>query len=191
MTARPPEIEELVRLLNLQPLPVEGGVFKQTYRSEEVINPSALPGRYPSLPRAFGTAIQYLFTADADSFSALHWLPTDEIYHFYLGDPVEMLLLEPEGISRRVLLGQDLLNGQQVQYVVPRSVIQGSHLLPGGRYALVGTTMAPGFEESDYHGCERASLLAAYPDQAELILTLTRPGSPLEMPSSQGTAPYP
>jgi predicted cupin superfamily sugar epimerase len=181
MDIKKPKIEELIARLDLQPLPVEGGLFVQTYCSAESIPAVALPERYPPNERIFGTAILFLLTPDPDSFSALHWLPTDEVYHFYLGDPVEMLQLYPDGSSERILLGQDILSGQRVQYMAPRDVIQGSHLLPGGEFALIGTTMAPGFLESDYHGCEREELIQKYPREADLIRMLTRPGSPLKM----------
>jgi len=165
--------QQLIELLELEPLPVEGGMFRQTYCSEERIPLSALPGRYRA-GKPFATAIYYLLTSDADSFSALHRLPTDEVYHFYLGDPVEMLLLFPDGGGRRVVLGQEILQGQQVQFVVPRGVWQGSRLIAGGRFALLGTTMAPGFDPTDYEGGQREELLARYPEQPELIRALTR-----------------
>lgn len=168
--------KELIEHLGLEPLPVEGGVFRQTYCAEEKIPRTALPNRYRG-DKAFSTAIYYLLTSDPDSFSALHKLPTDEVYHFYLGDPVEMLLLFPEGRSERVVLGPEVLAGQQVQFVVPGSVWQGSRLLPGGRFALLGTTLAPGFDETDYVGGKREELLRRYAEQAELIRALTRVGS--------------
>lgn len=171
---------QLIRHFDLKPLPVEGGYFRQTYRAPETIAVQALPARYRS-DKAFGSAIYYLLTSDPESFSALHTLPTEEIFHFYLGDPVEMLLLYPDGRSERVSLGQDILNGQQVQFVVPRGVWQGSRLIPGGRFALLGTTMAPGFESSDYIGGDRDELIRRYPDRAQLIRELTRPGSALQM----------
>ncbi len=164
---------ELIKHLKLEPLPVEGGLFQQTYISAEKIPHSALPARYRG-DKPFATAIYFLLTSDPDSFSALHRLPTDEIYHFYLGDPVEMLLLFPQGGGQLVVLGQDILGGQQVQFVAPREAWQGSRLIPGGRFALLGTTMAPGFDANDYVGGERAELLARYPDHAQLIRALTR-----------------
>lgn len=175
--------EQLIAHLKLEPLPVEGGYFRQTYRSEETIPRGALPMRYPT-DRTMGTAIYYLLTADPDSFSALHRLPTDEIYHFYLGDPVEMLLLHPEGRGEQIVLGPDVFGGQRVQFVAPRGVWQGSRLIPGGRFALLGTTMAPGFDESDYTGGECEELVRSYPEQAELIRQLTRPGSARRMENS-------
>jgi predicted cupin superfamily sugar epimerase len=107
-------------------------------------------------------------------FSALHSLTTDEVFHFYYGDPVEMLLLDPQGSAERVILGQDLLAGQRVQFVVPRGVWQGSRILPGGEVALMGTTMAPGYEPSDFVLGDRQNLSQAFPEYADLIAKLTR-----------------
>jgi predicted cupin superfamily sugar epimerase len=165
--------EEVIELLDLEPLPIEGGYYRRTYYAAEQLPLSALPERYDS-PHRFGGAIYYLLSDDPDCFSAMHVLLTEEIYHFYLGDPVELLLLYPDGQTDRVTLGSDLLNGQQVQYVVPRGVWQGSHLLPGGRWALLGTTMAPAYEDSDCVFGERESLAAQYPSEADLIRRLTR-----------------
>lgn len=176
-----PSINEIIRLFNLKPLPAEGGLFAQTYVSDEIIPPEGLPIRYGGVSKPFGTAIFYFLTSDPDSFSALHRLPTDEIYHFYLGDPVEMLLLYPDGSSRRVILGQDIMAGQSIQWIVPRGIWQGSRLLPGGEYALLGTTMAPGFTPEDYEEGERNLLLVQYPREVDLILRLTR-----SMSNSQG-----
>jgi predicted cupin superfamily sugar epimerase len=114
--------QEIIGLLNLTPLPEEGGYFFQTYKSPEKIPHYALPQRYQS-DMSMGTAIYVLFT-EAD-FSALHRLNTDEIYHFYLGDPVEMLLLHPDGSGEIFLLGLDLESGMRPQKVVRRNVWQG------------------------------------------------------------------
>ena len=165
--------KELIEHLGLVPLPIEGGLIRQTYVAGDGVSQAYLPGRYGS-DKPFSTAIYYLLTAEPDSLSALHKLPTDEIYHFYLGDPVEMLMLFPDGRSQRVVLGQDILGGQKVQHVVPRDVWQGSRLAPGGRFALMGTTMAPGYTEPDYVGGHADELRAQYPEQAELIGQLTR-----------------
>lgn len=171
--------DDLIQFYHFEPLPVEGGLFRQVYLSPETVPQTALPERYAH-DKPLGTAILYLFTTDPNSFSAMHKLPSDEIYHFYLGDPVELLQLYPDGHSERVILGQDILQGQHVQYVVPREVWMGSHLLPGGQFALMGTTMAPGFTNDDYIGGEREALIKQYPEEAERIITrLTRPGEPL------------
>lgn len=180
MTVRP-NARQIIDLLGLRPLPAEGGMFAQGYCSAESIPPQALPERYPPHPKPFSTAIYYLLTNDPDSFSALHRLPTDEIFHFYLGDPVETLLLFPDGSSQVVILGPDLLSGQKPQLIVPRGVWQGSHLRPGGEYALLGSTMAPGFTEDDYEGGERETLIKHYPHEAERIRRLTRDAGSLSM----------
>jgi uncharacterized protein len=176
-----PTLEALIAHYNLEELPVEGGLFRQTYRSEHILLPDHLPPGY-SQPKPAGTAILFLYTPDADSFSAMHRLPTDEVYHFYLGDPVQLLLLYPQGQTRRVTLGQDVLNGQAIQFTIPAGVWQGARLIPGGEYALLGMTMAPGYTSSDYVGGERESLIAQYPAEAAMIRRLTRPDSPLHMP---------
>jgi predicted cupin superfamily sugar epimerase len=163
--------KELIALLGLRPLPVEGGYFRETYRSADRLPAAALPARYGA-DKSAATAIYYLLTPD--TFSALHRLPTDEVYHFYLGDPVEMLQLWPDGTGRVVTLGQDLKAGQLVQTVVPRGVWQGSRLRPGGAYALLGTTMAPGFEFADYEAGDREELVIQYPVFASRIQGLTR-----------------
>ena len=165
--------EALVRKLGLEILPLEGGRFRQTYQADEAVSVPT-PGQETPLLKPRSTAILYLLSADPDSFSALHRLPTDEIYHFYLGDPVELLLLRQDGESEVVTLGHDILNGQHVQFAVPAGVWQGSRLAPGGEFALMGTTMAPGFVDSDYVPGDRDALLGRFPDRAELIRLLTR-----------------
>jgi len=163
----------LIDALGLAPLPVEGGWFRQTWVADATLSRESLPARY-GRGKPAGTAIYYLLTDDPDSFSALHRLPTAEVYHFYLGDPVEQLLLHPGGRAERVVLGQDLASGQRVQHVAPHGAWQGSHLVRGGRVALLGTTMAPGFDPLDYEPGTRSELVAAYPDAADLIVSLTR-----------------
>lgn len=159
------DVSAIKDLLHLEPLAGEGGWFCQTYCSVETL----LGGSKP-----LSTAIYYLLTDEADSFSALHRLPGDEVYHFYLGDPLEMLLLYPDGGGEVLTLGQDLTAGQLLQLVVPGGVWQGSRVRPGGRFSLVGTTMAPGFTPDDYEGGERGSLRRQYPNHRELIQLLTR-----------------
>jgi uncharacterized protein len=175
--SRKPSLDEILDLFDMQPLPVEGGFFTRTYLANEIIPHDALPDRYPD-EKHFGTAILYLLTADPDCFSAIHRLPTDEIFHFYLGDPVEMLQLFPDGSSCRIVLGSDILTGQRIQHAAPRGVWQGSRLIPGGEYALLGTTMAPGFTDNDYFGGDRDELIMKYPNEAEMIRALTRPEDP-------------
>lgn len=167
-----PTAAEVIAALELEPLPVEGGYFRRTYCSARSADVSAWPGATVSRPA--GTAIYFMLSAEEDCFSEIHALPFDEIFHFYLGDPVDMLMLPPDGNAEHVTLGADLPAGQQVQQVVPATVWQGSRLRPGGEYALLGATMAPGFDFEDYVAGDRAKLIAEFPDQAELITALTR-----------------
>lgn len=165
--------DEIAALLGLEPLPVEGGLFKRTYCADEILQAEGLPQRYKS-SRPTSTAIYYLLTDDPDSFSALHKLRSDEVYHFYLGDPVELFLINQPGELQQIILGQDLLSGQQVQHVVPRDVWQASRLVAGGSYALLGTTMAPGYEAADYIHADAGTIRQVCPDKTEMLLKLIR-----------------
>jgi hypothetical protein len=162
--------DEIVRRLGLVPHPREGGFFREIHRAEESLAAAALPPRYGG-PRALGTAIYYLLTPA--TFSALHRLASDEIFHFYLGDPVEQLQLRPDGAGAWAILGGDLAAGERPIAVVPRGVWQGARLVPGGRFALLGCTVAPGFDYADYEHGDRRSLVAAYPAWEAAILALT------------------
>jgi uncharacterized protein len=165
-----PTADDLIRALNLQPHPMEGGYFRETYRSTETLAAGSLRAGF-SGPRSLKTAIYYLLTPW--TFSAMHRLPGDEMFHFYLGHPVRMLQLWPDGSAHTVFLGSDVLGGQQPQVVVPGGVWQGCRLVPGGEFALMGTTMAPGFDSADYKTGVREDLMARYPEEAEMIQQLT------------------
>jgi len=167
--------EDVIRLLDLRPLPMEGGYYRETYRSAEVMAADALPERY-AMEKAFSTAIYYLLTPE--TCSLLHRLPGDEIYHFYMGGPVTMLQLHPDGSSEVITLGPDIAAGEHVQAVVPAGAWQGSFLKDGGAFALLGATMAPGFDFSDFTLGDCAALAAAHPDRAALIARLTPPAGP-------------
>jgi predicted cupin superfamily sugar epimerase len=162
--------EQIISLLGLKPHPAEGGYFAEIYRSDERIPRSALPIRYAG-DRSFGTAIYYLLTPA--TLSAMHRLRTDEVFHFYLGDPVEMLHLRPDGSGCEVRLGADLPGGMRPQVVVPKGVWQGARLAAGGAFALLGTTVAPGFEWEDFEIGDREALVREYPEFRERILELT------------------
>lgn len=164
---------DVIRMLDLQPHPVEGGYFRETHRTSEGIPGSALPRH--GADRSAGTAIYFLLTGD--TVSEMHKLPGDEVFHFYLGDPVEMLQLHPDGSGRTLALGPDLLAGQVPQLVVPGGVWQGSRVVPGRfGFALLGATMAPGFDYADYETGKRAELTGRWPAFAELIGALTPKG---------------
>jgi predicted cupin superfamily sugar epimerase len=163
--------DEVKQLLGLAPHPREGGWFVQTYAAAEAIAPSAFAdGRYTS-PRRTSTAIYYLL--EPDTFSEMHLLRSDEVFHFYRGDPVEMLQLHPDGSGRTIVIGNDLAQGQRPQVLVERGVWQGSRLLAGGRWALLGCTVSPGFEYEDYDSASRDDLTSRWPAFAEVIAALT------------------
>jgi uncharacterized protein len=165
--------QKIIAELGLKPHPIEGGFFRETYRSKGVLPAGSLPAAYSSQSdRSLGTAIYYLLTTE--TFSEMHRLPTEEVFHHYLGGPVRMLQLFPGGRAREVILGTDILAGQHPQVVVPSEVWQGSRLEPGVDFALLGATMAPGFEYADYEKGRRSELTALYPDVADLIRQLTR-----------------
>jgi predicted cupin superfamily sugar epimerase len=157
--------DEIKALLNLSPHPVEGGFFRRTYTSRATI-------KLPRGVRAQNTAIYYLL--DAGTFSEMHILDSDEMFHFYLGDPLEMLQLFPDGRSAIITLGPDLRAGQQVQAVVPAGVWQGTRLVEGGEVALLGCTVTPGFDFADYRSATYQELATKWPAEAEMIRKLTR-----------------
>ncbi len=152
--------QAVIVLLGLRPLEGEGGFYRETYRLEA---PDGSPA---------ATAIYYLLTSE--TFSELHRLPHDELYHFYLGDPVELLQLGPGGVAVRWTLGSDLALGMDMQALVPGGHWQGSRLRDGGSFALMGTTMTPGFQVVTYERGVRRELQVAFPDQSAEIARLTR-----------------
>jgi len=166
-------VQEIIQTLDLHPHPIEGGYFREIYRSHAVIPVGAgLAGYASSAARSLATSIYYLLTPD--TFSELHRLPTEELFHLYLGGPLQMLQLHPDGTGKEWTLGVDLSAGQRPQLVVPAGVWQGSWLQPGIEFALLGATMSPGFDYEDYERGRRDELVARYPAFAERIRRLTR-----------------
>lgn len=162
--AVPPSPQALAEFYGLEPLPREGGRYRRTW---------AGPARPDGRPE--GSAIIVLLTAEPRDHSALHRLPTDEVWHFYLGDPLTLLLLEPSGGTRTAVLGPDVLGGQHVQSTVPAGTWMGAEVADGGAWSLFGCTMAPGFTFEDYEHGDAAELAARYPQEAARITALSRP----------------
>ncbi len=165
-------VDEVKKLLGLQPHPVEGGWFVRTYEAAEHIAAAAFSdGRYGGARRT-GTAIYYLL--EPETFSEMHRLKSDEVFHFYMGDAVELLRLYPDGQGERVVLGTDLASGQRPQLVVEKGVWQGSRMVAGGLWALMGCSVSPGFEFEDYDEGWREELVRGWPEWGEMIGGLTR-----------------
>jgi uncharacterized protein len=163
------DVEAIIRHLGLQPHP-EGGFYRETHQSRETIAAAALPPRYGK-DRNLSTAIYYLLTPD--SCSTLHRLRSDEVFHFYLGDPITMLQLHGDGRGETIVMGQDIMAGQQLQVVVSEGVWQGMFLNDGGAFALLGTSVSPGFDFEDFEVGTRDALIRQYPACAAWIERLT------------------
>lgn len=159
-------------MLGLSPHPREGGWFVRTYEARERVEAAMFVDKRYTGPRLTGTAIYYLL--EPDTFSEMHRLKSDEVFHFYAGDAVEMLQLHEDGESRTLVIGNDLRSGQRPQVVVERGVWQGSRLVSGGRWALLGCTVSPGFEFEDYEAQSREWFTERWPEFAAAITTLTR-----------------
>jgi predicted cupin superfamily sugar epimerase len=168
-----PTAAALIQHFAMAQVPQEGPWFTLTYTSDDMLPLAALPRRYDG-PRAAGSAIIGLITRT--EFSAMHRLKTDEMWHYYGGDPLHMLVLHPDGRGEEVVLGSDVLGGQKLQYVVPRGCWQGA--MPAGTgadtYSLFGDTLAPGFAYADFEMGYRRELQQAYPRFAAAIAQLTR-----------------
>jgi hypothetical protein len=161
--------QQWIDRLNLQPHP-EGGYYRQTYRAPLLLPHSALPGHAGD--RAASTAIYFLLAGD--QFSAFHRLHSDEVWHFYAGSGLVVHVIEPDGLYKEFLLGSDAQAGEQFQAVVPAGCWFGSSLRHPNTYALVGCTVAPGFDFADFEMANRDALTAQYPQHCAIIEYLTR-----------------
>jgi uncharacterized protein len=165
--------DEVKQLLGLTPHPREGGFYIRTYESGEILPASVFPdGRYSGARHA-STAIYYLL--EPKTFSEMHRLRSDEIFHFYAGNSVEMLQLYADGKGASIRIGTNLSVGERPQVVVPCGVWQGSRLVSGGEWALLGCTVSPGFDFEDYEAESREILCAGWPEFRPIIEALTHP----------------
>ena len=166
------EVKALIEHYQFQRLPVEGTLFTSTWRSAETL----ADGQH------YGTAMIGMYCDEPRSVSLFHRLQADEVWHFYGGDPLRLVLLYPDGSSRDVILGAEPLQGQLVQFTVPAGVWQAGHMLAGGRYSLFGCTMAPGFRGDLFEAGMRSTLLADYPERAADIAWLACAADDMHMP---------
>jgi predicted cupin superfamily sugar epimerase len=157
-----------IRKLGLEPHP-EGGYYRQTYRADLVLE--GLPRQF-SGPRAASTAIYFLL--EGENFSAFHRLRSDEVWHFYLGTTVTVQVIEADGRYLQVQLGSDPEAGEVLQAVVKAGCWFASQIKDGRSFALVGCTVAPGFDFEDFELAERDRLVELYPQHRNIITKLTR-----------------
>jgi predicted cupin superfamily sugar epimerase len=155
--------------LQLTPHP-EGGFFREVYRSADLIPHSALAPHF-SGARTFTTSIYYLL--ESGDFSAFHRIRSDETWHFYAGDPLEVVMLASDTFTS-VTLGPDLERGQRLQFTVPKGTWFASRPCPETRYSLLGCTVSPGFDFADFEMGDRSALLGEFPHAREVIQALTR-----------------
>lgn len=163
-------IHQLVNKLGLVRHP-EGGWFCETYRASEQISPEALPARFDG-SRSFSTAIYFLLAKG--EFSALHRIKSDELWHFYSGTPLTIHVITSTGEHQQIRLGSNVADGETFQAMVLAGSWFGAEVSGEGEYALVGCTVAPGFDFADFEMGKRAELMTAYPEHEKLILNLTR-----------------
>lgn len=159
--------QDVIDLLNLVPLPEEGGFFKETYRSQRYVDSETLGKRTES------TCIYYLITED--SFSALHKVDMCEIFHFYAGSPVEMFQIHEDGTGQIITLGSNIFDSEIPQVIVKENIWQGTKLKTPSKdaWALLGCTVAPGFELKNFHLESRQELIENFPKHKDQITKYT------------------
>lgn len=157
-------VDELIRIYCLRPHP-EGGFYRETYRSS---------GKTAG-GRNFCTAIYFLLPAGHKS--RMHRIRSDELWHFYMGGPLTVGHVSPDGNCERVMMGGDAAAGQVSQHLVPAGCWFGAYPEPGTKFSFVGCTVSPGFDFADFELADRATLLGQYPGAKELIKKLTWPAT--------------
>jgi predicted cupin superfamily sugar epimerase len=162
--------KQLIQQFNLQPHP-EGGWYKETYKSSEYISQAALPKRFHN-ERAFSTAIYFLL--EQDNFSAFHRIKSDECWHFYAGDPLEIYIIQEHGGITIIHLGNQITKGQLFQYVVPANCWFASRPAPKSEFCFMGCTVAPGFDFSDFELADAKIMSNLYSQHNSIIKKLCR-----------------
>ena len=162
--------QQLIQQYNLLSHP-EGGWFKETYKSGENIAANALPARF-SGERTFSTAIYFLL--EQGNFSAFHRIKSDECWHFYAGDCLQVYVIQMNGTLDIIRLGNDMEQGQLFQYVVPANCWFASRPALNSSFCFVGCTVAPGFDFADFEMADATALSALFPQHEILITSLCR-----------------
>jgi predicted cupin superfamily sugar epimerase len=160
--------DEIIKKLQLEPLPQEGGFYRETYRSTTMID---VTNKGTTL-RSLMTIIYYLITPLSKSL--IHRLKSDEMFFFHLGSPVVLMLLYKDKRGEIVTLGTDLNQGQKPHAIIPKGTWFGASMLDTkAQYSLLSTTVSPGFDFDDYEHGRRDELLATYPNYSDIIIELT------------------
>lgn len=164
-----PTFDEITRIYSMTPHP-EGGFYKETYRSDGLIPAQALPHNFTG-NRSYCTAILYLL--GQNDKSCLHRIKQDEIWHFYLGGPMRLVIIAEDGALSEIILGPKIELNEQIQFVVPKGCWFGAPPLKNSSYSLVGCTVAPGFDFEDFEIGNREKLTKLFPKHAEIIKKFT------------------
>lgn len=165
-----PYFQTWIDRLSLQPHP-EGGYWGPAFRADEQIRPAGLPERYRGV-RELWSSIYFMVTEEG--FSAFHRLQTDELWHFYTGDPLRLHLIHPDGRYESLVLGPDWEQEQVFQMLVRRETWFAAEVAEGGCFSLCGCTLSPGFAYADFALGQRDQLIQTFPAYARLITLLTR-----------------
>jgi len=164
------EADKIISKLKLQPHP-EGGYFRETYRSTGEIKKENLDHRFTG-NRNFSTCIYFLLTSE--TFSAFHKIHQDEIWHFYDGSPIRLHMITPPCEYSQIIIGRDIDQGQVPQFVVPGESWFAAEVVNKNDFTLVGCTVAPGFDFSDFELANSCELIKMFPQYKEEIIKLTR-----------------
>ena len=162
------EAEKIIKSLNLKKHP-EGGYFSETYRSNETLEKD-LHERF-SCKHSLYTSIYFLLSEN--DFSAFHVLKSDEIWHFYKGTTLDIHIIDAKGNLDTISLGKDFKEGEHFQYLIKAGNFFAAEVRDKTSFALVGCTVSPGFEYSDFELCKKEFLIENFPQHKDLIKRLT------------------
>jgi uncharacterized protein len=156
------EVLRLVKKLGLEKHP-EGGYFKQTYRSDTIVNVEGYDG-----PRNIATAIYYMLAGD--EFSAFHRIKSDEVWHHYAGGPITLYTISSDRKLSKIKMGND----GTFQVIIKAGTWFAAALDSKRSYCLLGCTVSPGFDYRDWELGKRSDLVEMYPQHKKVIERYTK-----------------
>ena len=162
--------EDLIKEYKLSPHP-EGGYYRESYRSETIIPENCLPEGFPG-DRVFSTLVYFLL--EQGNFSAFHRIKSDECWHFYAGDPLNVYVIDQSGDLITFTLGTNIKLGQYFNFTVPANCWFASRPLKESSYSFVGCSVSPGFDFEDFELAKADELTNEYPKHEEIIRELCR-----------------